>query len=89
MAYVTRGEPDCGMWVKNGPQQGYRFWLIGFLSGLNASNDTEIRTKKMKDPLVDVSNEQINLFVDNYCQANPLKELSSAALALYVQLLRK
>ena len=82
---VIFGGADCGQWVSS-KTDARKSWLIGFVSGLNtvgvAIGD--------KDWLAKVdSAEQIFLFVDNYCQKNPLKRIESAGQALMFELTKK
>jgi hypothetical protein len=76
------GVPDCGKWIVN-HTESQKGWLLGFLSGL-ASMDT---TKDVLDSLD--SADQIYLWTNNYCQANPLSTLNEAGNVLYLELIRK
>lgn len=77
---TTLGDPDCGQWVKS-PHPLDRVWLLGYLSGLNmAWNGND---KKPYDPLSKLSSrDQAYLWMDNYCKANPLKNVSTGAVNL-------
>jgi hypothetical protein len=82
---VIFGGSDCGQWISS-KTDIRKSWLVGFVSGLNtvgvAIGD--------KDWLAKVdSAEQIFLFVDNYCQKNPLKRIESAGQALMFELTKK
>lgn len=66
---VTIGAADCGQWIA---RKGNNFtdirtnsWLMGFMTGLNFDG-------RGKNLLSKVSAEQIFLWMDNYCKANPL-----------------
>jgi hypothetical protein len=65
------GRPDCGQWIKDteGMKSYNRMWLVGFMSGLNFGDE------QRRDSLAKVSAEQIYLWMDNYCKANPLENL--------------
>ena len=79
------GDYDCGEWFTKRPVAGA--WLLGYLSGINAMAADE---KKRFDPLNNLNSaDQAYLWVDNYCKANPLKQLSSAGQLLYLELQKK
>ena len=80
------GNFDCGQWINN--QNSMRkAWLLGYMSGLSSGTNPD---GKKKDWLGKVdSADQIYLFVENYCRANPLKRIEAAGLTLYVELLTK
>lgn len=78
------GDYDCGEWFKRPPAKS---WLLGFLSGLNAVIAEEKKDMPKYDPLNTLNSaEQANLWMDNYCRANPLKRVSGGALDLYLKL---
>lgn len=82
---TTVSEADCGKWVKAEPEMKtyLRFWINGYLSGLNQL----LSSVRKKDFLAKIaSTDQITVFVDNYCQKNPLSTLSSAGLELMAEL---
>ena len=78
------GAPDCGQWVKdNNPN--LKAWLLGYMSGLNVAH--ELSGLKPKDPLDKMSSaEQAFLWVDNFCQANPMRTVASAGWKLFQEL---
>ena len=77
------GTPDCGTWFKPGLRQINISWLMGFLSGDNVAITATMRTLK-SDPLEGLrSGEQAVLWMDNYCKAHPLSDVSQGAQALY------
>ena len=79
---VTFGDVDCGQWIKDNRSQD-RAWLLGYLSGLNYPPE-------LKDSLNTLdSAKQAYLFVDNYCRSKPLERVSSAGVALYLELMDK
>lgn len=75
------GKYDCATWFTKEPAKD---WLLGYLTGVNF---ILADAKKGFDPLSKVNSaEQIYLWVDNYCKANPLKTVHSAANELYIEL---
>ena len=77
------GTPDCGEWLsgKKGKELD-KAWLIGYLSGISVANPKE------GDPLGKISSiEQIFVWMNNYCQRNPLKDISDGANRLFSELL--
>jgi hypothetical protein len=74
----VRGDPDCGVWVKPETQARElenRAWLIGFLSGVNMGLSIASPTtvgQQTSEVGFNLTNEQIFLWMDNYCRTNPL-----------------
>jgi hypothetical protein len=85
-AVITMARPSCGQWVKERTPDGrtaqsYRFWLLGYVSGMAVSSGT--------DALRDTDNASIELWMDNYCRANPLKSVDEGGAALFNELAQK
>ena len=79
-AATSFGAYDCGQWfTKN---QAAKIWFLGYLSGLAAADTTA------KVDVLDRLNsaEQAFLWMDNYCQNNPLKKANDGAIDLYIEL---
>lgn len=87
LAQTEFGGPDCGQWVANSSKTR-QAWLMGHLSGMNAIH--VVSGKKPKDPLDKLSSmDQADLWITNYCKANPLKTLSNASFALFQELKKR
>ena len=86
------GGSDCGQWVSS-KTDTRKAWVLGFMSGMSMATNyfgTPADRKANGDWLDKVNSaDQIFLFVDNFCQKNPLKKIESAALMLYVELISK
>ena len=83
MAFRTFGIPDCGEWVKQ-QSDSNKAWVLGYLSGINAAEPSR------SDALSKVSSaDQIFLWMDNYCRANPLSYADTGAKVLYKELMEK
>jgi len=80
---------DCGQWIQYKKTPALRhqaeFWLLGFLSGMVINESALFK----HDFLRDVSAEQIELWMDNYCSNNPLKNVSDGAVTLAFELSAK
>ncbi|WP_019447000.1 hypothetical protein [Cupriavidus sp. BIS7] len=87
-AFTIRGQPDCGEWVtarQNTQRNTFaslrnETWVIGYMSGIVMGAGEKIAG----DPMGKYSNEQIYLYVDNFCRANPLKRAGDAVIELIV-----
>ena len=83
-AVTLRGTQSCGAWV-NDRHGVYAVpnltWVIGFLSGLALESN--------KDFLRGTDNDSISVWIDNYCHAHPLNDLSDASQELAVELVRR
>ena len=78
-ALGAMGGYDCGQWFTSPVA---KLWLGGYLSGLNAAN-----LYPGRDPLNKLNSaEQMNLWMDNYCRANPLRTVGQGANALFQEL---
>ena len=85
-AIATLATADCGEWVlmkdpSGKPTREFRYWLLGYLSG--AAVETG------KDILRTTSSASIELWMDNYCKANPLKTVGEGATTLFYELTKK
>lgn len=83
-AYI-RGMTSCGKWTSDKQdmtiRHGQRMWLLGYLSGVSDIVDTDV--------LKNTDVESIALWMDNYCQTNPLKDTSDGAAKLFKELQTK
>jgi hypothetical protein len=79
-AVTLMGKVSCGLWTveRTENRQGSKIWLMGFLSG------TVVATGK--DVLDGTDADSLNLWMDNYCKANPLKMVNDGAGVLYNEL---
>ncbi len=59
-----------------------KFWIAGYLSGLAGAQADILRN----DPLKDLSNEKIYLFIDQYCTQQPDKSLQDATVELWLDI---
>ena len=83
-AVAIRGATSCGLWVKDRQEKiafVHHRWVLGYLSGLAFESD--------KDILKTTDAESIFLWVDNYCRANPLKDIDDAGTTLFYELVKQ
>lgn len=87
-AYATYGASDCGEWVTESKSNAsMRTWLLGFMSGLSAIHELSGRND---DPLNKINSaKQIYVWMDNFCQKNPLRTVSSGGVDLFIELMKK
>jgi hypothetical protein len=79
---TTFGGANCGQWIKQLIEPD-KSWLLGFLSGINVAAATNNALDKIKSP------QQIYLWMDNYCKANPLSTVTDGAYTLMNELIQK
>ena len=84
-AVSVRGAPSCGTWVKNRPNHDWsslvdQSWLLGYLSGVAVAGNQDF---------LHTDNDSLFLWIDNYCQGNPLDHLFDAGDALAKELTRR
>ncbi len=80
------GNRDCGQWIKEDKEYQKALsqtWLLGYMTGLNLA-DTQGR-----DSLRKVSAQQIFLWMDNFCKARPLENVSDGGHDLMAELRKK
>jgi len=88
-ANTVRGLPSCGTWVKDRTERDKDLfssamdetWVLGYLSGLNLYEP--------RDLLHPIDANSINLWMDNFCNSNPLKDVADGAEALISELRKK
>ena len=83
-AETVIGIISCGKWIKQkeinrGSQLvAMEEWLDGYLSGLAVGSNTDI--------LKQTDFDSLHLWVNNYCRANPLRNVSDAGVELFNEL---
>lgn len=86
MAYTTFGTPDCGQWITD-KSNIKKAWLVGYVSGLSAMH---AMNNRKDDPLSQINSiDQIFVWMDNYCQNNPLSKLNDGGGNLFIDLMLK
>jgi|LauGreDrversion4_2_1035121.scaffolds.fasta_scaffold2723015_1 hypothetical protein len=89
LAGTTFGVTDCGRWVTESKSTriSAKTWLLGYLTGLGAMHEVNNRND---DPMKKInSSDQIFLWMDNYCQKNPLKDVADGGFQLFMELMKK
>ncbi len=88
---VSYGSRDCGQWIKRTDsattKNAVESWFAGYMSGINMMYVTY---SKREDALNKVDSlDQMILWMDNYCNKNPLNRASTGALELFLELAKK
>ena len=79
------GRPDCGVWLSK-QRETDKAWLLGYVSAISWSEQG--RLSGASDPLSKISSvEQIFVWMNNYCQKDPLSNVGAGAFSLYIELL--
>jgi hypothetical protein len=86
---VTRiGEYDCGRWFNPKYRELAKAWLMGYLSGLSVMNSmSDTQANDVLDALQ--SADQAFLWMDNFCNANPLETVPWGGEKLFFELRAK
>lgn len=81
---LIRGVPSCGVWVKDRAtkDQFNANWLVGYLSGKAVGSGQNFWGRQGVNSL---DYESVFLWVDNYCRANPLRDLGDAGQDLFLE----
>jgi hypothetical protein len=77
---MGNGVTSCGSWTaarRDGQALSREQWVLGFLSGVGYRGAAD--GKDPSDPLNGMDAAGIFAWIDNYCQARPISELSDAA----------
>ncbi|PWK38440.1 hypothetical protein [Cupriavidus plantarum] len=91
-ASTTFGMPDCGQWLASHTPTR-QAWLLGYLSGANSWNDMQIQLHSGgKDLGPDIlgkvnSADQIYAWMENYCRASPMRDVTDGAFILFTELM--
>ena len=82
------GQSDCGEWVNTSKSNlTVKAWLLGYMSGIGVMHELNDSTD---NPLGKIkSAQQIYVWMDNFCQKNPLKTVSDAGVELFIELRKK
>jgi hypothetical protein len=85
---IGDGALSCGKWISERGADGKPFqvrqaWVFGYLSGMA----TGVGSDALAPAAVD--HASIVVWMDNYCQANPLDPVSKAASALFYELAKR
>lgn len=85
------GVRDCGEWInrKKNPysELAVEAWLAGYMSGLSVMHHLN---GNKNDPLGKTNSvDQIFLWMDNYCQKNPLSDIPDGGNALFIELMKR
>jgi hypothetical protein len=81
-ALTMQGIPNCAAWLQirsSGRAVEATSWLLGFLSGISLGTGREF----WDIPNKTLAPEQAYLWMDNFCQANPLKSVLDGAYQLF------
>jgi hypothetical protein len=90
-AQGVRGNIDCARWLTTGSavsELGNKSWLVGFLSGLSMGLASDAQRKPVNF-FENVTNDQIYLWMDNYCRANPLSSVMNGTGDLFQEISKK
>ena len=82
-AVTIKGAQSCGVWVQDREAKNIavQAWLIGYLSGVAVATQQDFLHGKDLPSL--------SLWVDNFCRANPLKDVEDAASVLGKELMKQ
>ncbi|MGA7749616.1 MAG: hypothetical protein WCA63_05665 [Gallionella sp.] len=83
-AVMLKGAIPCGEWVSTRSTLNamiYDYWLIGYLSGVADS--------KNKNFLQGTDTASFELWMDNYCQKNPLDTIGDGGHELANELIKR
>jgi hypothetical protein len=81
---ATMGAVSCGKWVENRTMRfaiSYEYWLHGYLSGIAIGTN--------KNFLEGTDGDSLDLWMDDYCQKNPLNSIGNGGSALAMELMKR
>jgi len=83
--YSAQGKSSCGEWVKNRsvgkwPALTMETWISGFITAYN------IYVSDVHSIIGNTDKESVHLWMDKYCQENPLSNLSYGMELLTIEL---
>ena len=89
------GSISCGQWLEHRRATGAEErrmvfddedWVMGFITGRNAGAAATTGSEKLSHTGKETGSASMFAWIDNYCRANPLKDLANAADALWLTL---
>jgi len=86
-AYRIRNNVSCGKWIErrsssdNYGQKIYKWWAMGFMSGINLMEPT------YQDIAPQIDNESVYFWLDKYCKEKPLKTIGQGLQKFYTDFL--
>jgi hypothetical protein len=90
------GNKSCSAWIEarrahNAAADVFECWVAGFLSGSNSiiASNPALGIDTLKQVSVQGEAQGLWAWIDNYCQANPLNSVATAADALGGELIRR
>ena len=90
-AQGVRGNIDCARWLTPDSAVGglgNKSWLVGYLSGLSMGLAAD-KQRKPVNFFEGVTNDQLYLWMDNYCRANPLSSVMGGTGDLFQEISKK
>ena len=87
----VRGNIDCARWLTPDSAVGglaNKSWLVGYLSGLSMGLTAD-KQRKPVNFFEGVTNDQLYLWMDNYCRANPLSSVMGGTGDLFQEISKK
>ncbi|MER8882580.1 hypothetical protein [Mesorhizobium sp. M0816] len=83
-AVIGAGAQSCGSWVKHQLMRETGLsWVQGFVTAMNMHEAVQGGSGNLSKG---TDADSMELWVTNYCSANPLKDISDAAFQLYATL---
>ena len=79
--WASQGDVSCGRWVKDRKEHGWQYianihWIVGHITAYNK------QTPDVYDILGSTDVQSVYLWMDKYCQENPLSNLSIGMIVL-------
>lgn len=85
------GDRNCGQWIKRMDsamsKNTVESWFTGYMSGINMMYVTYSKREDVFNKVDSL--DQMILWMDNYCNKNPLNRASTGALELFLELAKK
>jgi len=82
-AVIVDGAASCGQWAAGSVARSWAHiadtaWVLGYLSGKAVNSGADVLRNTDKASIV--------LWMDNYCNRNPLKDVGDGADSLFIEL---
>jgi len=83
--FSVQGNRSCGLWVKDRKESDWediadRSWIVGYITAYNS------QTPDVFDILNKTDTQSVFLWMDKYCQENPLSSLVKGMEQLTIEL---
>lgn len=81
------GVASCGAFIEKPPvKEAAIHWMLGFITAINVTRTVDSPSSPAADMLNGADADSVKVWLNNYCTANPMKNIGEAAIALVIEM---